>query len=173
MEELANIPAATKTLIAKQVSAMHEYQKINNIKRQCITNTKYLFDCIKLNKSLDIKATATLVIGQRSGYPEKHIRIIGWHMVLLINGELIDPSYEVDSMINKKYFYTYKDYIEYINSLELDNYKEEVNVRSLFNDFVDIAKLINADKYYSINTEYYDKQAEYVDENVEEFRECK
>jgi len=132
---------------------MLNYQKENNIKRNCITNAQYLYDQINKNCKHKVKARAVFVINE-----EKKLFCQG-HLVLEYeDGTFIDPSYEYASLNNSKYFTTIHD----LHLKESDiNYKKELI--KIFIKFINHANEINQGEFLINDKKYYDDQADYVE----------
>ena len=78
---------------------MHEYQKHNNITRECMTNAQYLLNFMKSNtKGADIKAVAIILTGSVGD-----IHTFVNHVVLTVNDKIFDPSY--DNIYKKSQYY--------------------------------------------------------------------
>ena len=54
------------TRISNIILSMREYQKENNITKQCITNSQYLYDIIKMNSSNNVKTKAVFVFSDKN-----------------------------------------------------------------------------------------------------------
>jgi hypothetical protein len=82
--------------------------------------------------------------------------------VLLLNGEtVIDPSYEIHSMENRRYFDNFKDFT---NSF-CDKYNK-INVTKCLQDniaFTKIAKRINDGDFTVVDKEFYHLQADFIE----------
>ena len=82
-------------LISNIILSMREFQKENNVKKQCVTNSQYLYDCIKHNSSkTNIKVKAVLVF---SSDDDTNIGVlVTGHLVVVLDDDvLIDPSYDI------------------------------------------------------------------------------
>ena len=130
--------------ISEILDAMIEYQKVNNITRECISNCVYLMDTVNnyyRSKILKIKAVYAFWFDK-----DRDTYIICRHMVLEIVGTdiRIDPSYEVFK--NKpKYFSTMKEYKDFSqNDKRLHNKK----VYEDWIEFIKIANKLNDDENY-------------------------
>lgn len=143
---------------AYMIEAMREYQKNNNITKECMQNALYLwiqFEGIIKN----IKIKASIVIGDDE--INKRTMIVPNHVILILNDIVIDPSWETFSLTNKRYYTNTHDFLEYI-----ENEKELVNMfKSNVKLFKKTEKRINGivkGIYEPLLTEYYKNQAEYV-----------
>jgi hypothetical protein len=129
--------------IVSMVLGMREFQKINCIKNQCISNVLYFIK--KLDSSNRIKIKPVIVV---SFDDETNIfKIIGGHLIVVLkDGELvIDPSYDVDSLKNKSYFGTIEDFIKGVPSIEESKLKQIIGY---FLEFVKIAEQMNNDEFF-------------------------
>jgi len=146
-----------ETMLSHILSFMLEYQKANNIEKQCITNTQYLYDCITKNyPNENVKAKAVICVPK----PEdiNNITCIV-HMVITVNGEICEPSYEVYCIENIYYF----DTIETLNSVFTNiTYDRFTCVCSKFNEFLEMAEQINNSGLLICDKSFYESQAEYV-----------
>jgi|688.fasta_scaffold801381_2 hypothetical protein len=134
------------------IDLMYNFQNLNNIKGQCITNAKYLYDNFNNNlPQLQARATPVICI---SG-----IKTI-IHMVVMINDTIYDPSYELFSLKDVKYFNNIKQYLD--NITPESRIKLGPSVIRDFIDFTELAKNIN-EKKIVIDTDYYQEQADYVE----------
>ena len=146
---------------------MLKFQKENGIVKQCVTNTQYLYGCVKENiPEILAKAQACIVVVE---YPEtKTLEFIG-HVVLRFEDRMIEPSYEVYSKENKSYYTTIAELMDVVE----DGYFEKIdNGLSLFRElvynhieFIGMAKAINDGECCVCNKEFYHAQADYVEAN--------
>jgi len=150
------------------INAMREYQKMNHIKRQCLTNTQYLYDCFVMNGHNQFKPKSVIVIADDI----EHNRYIFVTHMVLINDEndIIDSSYEVYSMINKKYCDNINDAIPYLNQAP-PNLKKKVIQDYL--QMIPIEKQMMNGKLCIADRKYYDQQADYVESIVKKFEKTK
>ena len=155
--------------LSKIIDLMLEFQKANGIVKQCVTNTQYLYDCVKANISETlVKAEACIVVVE---HPEtKTVEFIGHVVLRFQDGTVLDPSYEVYSKENKSYYATIAELMDVVES---GYFKEIDGGLSLFRemvsnhiDFVGIAKAINDGGCLVCNKEFYHAQADYVEANL-------
>lgn len=147
---------------------MHQYQKNNNIKGQCIQNCQFLYDCItKNNLPIIIKPKAVIVA--YNPYPTHTMFHI--HMVLQTSeGNIIDPSYEVSCIEKSAYYTSVKDFMEvFKDSNELlkeqkEQVKETVKNYLIFLPFEEY--IMSADKPVITDTLHYNLQADWVGEHL-------
>jgi hypothetical protein len=155
-----------KFMFSNIVLSMMEFQKINNIKNQCVTNVQYLYDCVKMNhKSWNVKVKPVIVLSIDDN-ETKMLRFVSGHLILLLdnNETIIDPSYDVFSLKNKSYFDNVKDFLDNFDDNSKAFIKE--NLKKIICDFVDFAKLaerINNGELLICDEEFYNNQADYVE----------
>jgi hypothetical protein len=115
--------------IAKIIRSMREFQEKNGIKKQCVTNAQYLYDCIKINhSSANVKVKALMVIST-DDYAETCTCVSGHLAIILVDDEtLIDPSYDVFSLKNKSYFDNIKDLMDSFD--DKDSLKKKFDIKT-------------------------------------------
>jgi len=143
------------TIVARIILHMREFQKNNNVIRQCLTNTQYLYDCVKMNTSLDVKAKAFIIYIE--DFEKRIIKIIN-HLALIIDNKIIESSYEVFKLKNIKYFDTIQD----LNFLFMDKEFKKTIIKNHLK-FVENAERINNGVFSIANYDFYIKQADYVE----------
>ena len=148
--------------ISNIILSMREFQAKNCIKNECLTNTQYLYDCIKINfNSANVKAKAVMVVSIES---DTFICCTG-HLILVLNdGIIFDPSYDIYSLKNKRYFYNIKDLISNID--DKNKLKILVDINELINNhlhFIKLAEQINNGACLISNKKFYNEQADYID----------
>jgi hypothetical protein len=155
-------------VLANTILYMREYQHLHNIKKQCITNTQFVYDILSLRYGTDrIKATAVIVIGEDE---QGRNYICDGHMVILFDETIIDPSYELYSLKNKKYFSTianYKSYISYAQD-ETEKYKNTIKQHLTFRK---LAEEINSGGFVIVDKTYYIQLTDYIDKQITEMIE--
>ena len=146
------------SFITSIVLLMKYYQKNNNIKGQCVTNSQYLYDNIKQNyPDKKIIAKPVIVVCNNVNYPAIII-----HMVIYDEEtkKIYDPSHEINSLPNTHYF-------DSIHSLKksVDNITKEdmLYVIPRFLNFITLAESINNGDLVITNKEFYDKQADFIE----------
>ena len=158
-----------KSLLNKQIAAMHEYQKANNISRECITNVKYILDCLpgkSKNTSKVIQDTivhAFIVVGKNKDGSPSDLVVISGHLALVIDDQIIEPSYEIEELTQKQYYKTYEEYTNFLQNRNISVEHDINDVRANHQKFIEIADALNKNDYDRINDTYYDEQANYVD----------
>ena len=150
-------------MLGNMILLMREYQKKHKIKKECVTNCQYFYDNFKANCPLNtIKVKAVIGISLNS---DRTIIYEG-HVVVEVDEKFIfEPSYEVYSTDNIEYFDNIKQF--------MNKYKIPKNdMKDVIKEFIDFTKLadtINNGKYIVMNKEYYDNQADYVEEKIKPF----
>jgi hypothetical protein len=86
------------------VNSMQEYQKLHEIKKQCITNVRILMDA--LNNNCKAKAVFACYYDKELG----NFVIVG-HVVVYLGDKIIDPSYDV-AVYKPSYFNNYADLVK-------------------------------------------------------------
>jgi len=103
-----------KHLVSALLECMCQYQKGNNVERQCMANTQLLLDILRDSKITGAKAKACMC----TGYNENlETVIVDKHFVLEIDGEVFDPSYCINKLKDKYYYYNENECIGFINYL--------------------------------------------------------
>jgi len=156
--------------INTMVDLMLKYQKNNHITGNCITNCSFLCDTIKYNHKVNVKVRETIVIDYDSTF--NILKVVGGHVVVLLqdynnNEILIDPSYEIFALKNKRYCFSASEITKTIKELEIttlcnfDIDKKEIITHLL--EFKEIAERTNAGKTMITDEIYYNEQADFVE----------
>jgi len=163
-----------KQLITKIVEDIRYFQKENNIKQQCITNTQYLYDCLThSNIKFKIEVIPVFVVSRKD---KEELRIFNGHLVVKLEDEILEASNDIYTLKNKEYILTIKDYINFskYNKSEKyisgDNMKDEYNENecikksiTTFLEFVKYADKINNGGLLYCDKEYYNNLADYIE----------
>jgi hypothetical protein len=138
----------------KIVLQMMNFQHFYKIKGACATNAKCMSNYLKKT------------------YPDKKIEVypaivtsdegVRVHLIILADEALIDPSYDVFSMENKRYYLNIKEFVDAIEN-PADKQNELRNLGKDFMKYLDCANEINSGTFENFNAELYNKQTEYVD----------
>jgi len=147
-------------IIKVVMTAMLEYQKKNNITRECMTNTQYLYDTMKENNLIEnCKAQAVIVCYES---PEKELVICPGHLVVVVDDDIYESSYEYNQNLkNQTYFKSIKELTDTISYVKND--KEQYrHFVSEFLKFTAIANRINSGDICVADKKNYDKQDDYV-----------
>ena len=144
------------------LTKMYDFQREHDITQQCLTNAIFLHSYIKKNMSgYDCRLKAVLVVENTT--PNLMI-FCSNHMVMEINGRLIDPSYEYHKLANPIYYDSYQDCMDktfnvYIDVEKYGPYKGTFSKKKYlnsFNRFVKIEQKINTKNIIAhIDNEYY------------------
>lgn len=149
-------------LLLKLLSIMWAYQCKNDIKSCCIDNTQIALDTIRTNTKLRVKVVAVIVLEHTNFIDTFTCKINTGHLVLLINDKKIyDPSWEVASYKDSKYFMNYKEYLDYMADFTDKEYNKSVLKQHL--TFTDIAQRMNDDEFITYDRTHYDKQMDYIE----------
>lgn len=143
------------------LNLMRQYQKENGIKEQCITNTQTLYSILTDNKIDNVSAKAVFVL---TNDIDNGISILcGGHIVVMIDGTIIEPSYD---MFCRKEIYYFDNAKSLINSLSTeDREKIKGQFKKIFGDhirFLEYEKKINNGEFVICDRSYYDQQLDYV-----------
>jgi hypothetical protein len=141
---------------------MREYQKINGIQKQCVTNCQFLYDHIKINYNVNVKVESVRVLSANNE------TLVAGHLVVIINDSLIiEPSYDVFILQNSIYFATIKDLMNNLN----DDSKQIFGKKSISNflDFKKIADRINNGGFVISDEIFYNNQADYISDYIKSF----
>ncbi len=165
--------AEYKKMTDDMLKMMYEYQKMNNVKGNCVSNCQYLYDQISGVHFVDVKFKAVIATGYRKkmitkNYAElDHVSIV--HLVLVVNDglmeKIVDPSYEVVSLKDLEYWDTIKEWKD--NHPKRD-FVDKENVK-YYLDFVKIADQMNNKQFYITNKEWYHGQADYINTEVHKY----
>ena len=133
---------------------MMNFQHFNNIKGACATNAKCMSDYLKKT------------------YPDKKIEVypaivtsdslVRIHLIILADEALIDSSYDVFSLENKRYYLNIKEFVDAIEN-PADKQNELRSLGKDFMKYLNCANEINSGTFENFNAELYNKQTEYVD----------
>lgn len=145
---------------------MREYQKMNNIKEMCMTNTQTLYDIIKASFPLvDVKAKAVICCSTMDANSDEHDRrpILKQtiHLMIIADGIYYEPSYELYSSKDIQYFSSIKNLLEGVvpNDIIKDNIK---NTLQSFLRFVKLEEKINSGEFSITDKDYYNNQLDYI-----------
>lgn len=152
------------SFITDIVLLMKKYQKENNIKSQCVTNSQYLYDFIKSNYP-EKKVIAKPVIVICNNDIEKYSACI-IHMVLYDKETktIYEPSHEIDILPNTHYF----DNIHSVRKSVVNLPKNSMSyVIPQILKFITLAERINIGDLVVTDREFYDKQADFIEKNIQ------
>lgn len=148
--------------IVDVMAHMLNFQSQNLITRECMTNVQYLYDCIKMSSPNNRAIVKPVMVINHEG---RTFQFIAAHLVIeLDNGQLLDPSYEVFSLKNSRY---YDDVENMLGRFDKSGRKEFIqNYGNTFDDFKkfnEIAKQMNSGQCLIHDKKFYDAQADYVE----------
>ena len=120
-------------LIPHITHSMREYQKKNNITRQCVTNAQSLCDIIKNNSTSNAKTKAVFVVAENN--EEDANIIVSGHLVVELDDEtILEPSYDIFCLQNKSYLDNIKDVVNiFDNKVTL---KTKIDIKNLICDHI-------------------------------------
>lgn len=143
-------------VVLNVLDKMHEYQKTHDIKDQCIANTQYLYDVIKHNTNLQVKAKAVFVVHEWM--------LCHGHLCLEVDGKIIDPSYQfckLDGAIYTPSFKVLRKTLILKHGVDLNDYlKPSLETHLTFKKYADD---INNGGLLMCSKDYYDAQADYIE----------
>ena len=135
------------------VLQMMNFQHFYKIKGACATNAKCMSNYLKKT------------------YPDKKIEVypaivtsdegVRVHLIILADEALIDSSYDVFSLENKRYYLNIKEFVDAIDN-PVDKQNELRNLGKDFMKYLECANQINQGTFENFNSELYNKQTEYV-----------
>ena len=139
--------------------SMRDFQKNNNIKKQCITNTQYLYDCIKPYTNVKAKAIFVVSTDTEIGISV----IVEGHLVVSNDNAIIEPSYDIFCLKNKIYCDNIKDL--------MNTCKDKINLTNMDIKrlvckhiiFIKFAEQINNGELIICDKKFYDDQADYIE----------
>ena len=144
------------------ISHMHTFQRERGVKDQCVTNTQFLYDTIKHNHDVDVKATACIVISK--DIKAKELKVI-IHLVLTVKDQIIDPSYDVFSLEDKHYYFNIASFSKSVKDITLPFVFQKKNI-TIFLEFLDFAKKINKGQLIITDKQHYTDQADFVEASI-------
>lgn len=164
-------------LISEITLCMYDFQKLNNITKQCVTNVQFLYDLIKI-KYPNVKVSPVIVLSNDLNLNQTYL--VDGHLVLVFENEkdiIIDPSYEIKILKNVHYYYKIKDLINNLdNSFETNYYKKNILKKNIetFLRFQKLADRINNNEFVICNKDFYNNQADYIEKRLNlQFKKAK
>lgn len=135
---------------------MLKYQQNNNITRKCVDNTQYMYDSL-VNSGIKAKVKPVMCMS------EKSTKLWNSHLVIILeDGTYVDPSYEVVQNKDIKYF----DHISCLFETVCLSRENKKKIVKKFLEIINISEKINNGELMITDYEYYENQANYVDENI-------
>jgi hypothetical protein len=149
--------------ISTIILSMREYQKQNNIKKQCVTNTQYLHDIIKTHSNNNVKTKSVFVMSNNE--EENTLIIVSGHLVIIIDDDtMIEPSYDIFCLKNKLYFDNFNDLINAFD--DKNDFKLNFDIKQLIDNYIYFMKLsdrINNNEFIITSKQYYNELADYIE----------
>ena len=143
-------------MLAYMLGKMHEYQRIHDVKDQCIVNTQYLYDILKYNTNLNVKVKSFYVL---FNYDNEIKHICSGHVCLEIDGVIIEPSYQYSKINGAIYTNSFKEVIPHLQNDESVT-KSQILTNNLY--FTKIANQINSGEFIICGKgPHYNNQADY------------
>lgn len=145
------------------VQHMMRFQELNNIKKECVTNSWLLYQFMVQN-GYDVKAKAVIAVSTE----DSQVEIIEGHMVLSYDDDIvIDPSFEIVTKPNLKYFDSIQCVVKYLPKLKEEK-QRVVDMLKEHMKFREVADIINKGESEP-NTTYYDTLFNYLDARMKVF----
>lgn len=148
---------------------MMNFQHFYKIKGACATNAKCMSDYLKKtypDKKIEVyPAIVTSDEGVRVHLIILADEALVDHEVIVeerVNTKLLDSSYDVFSLENKRYYLNIKEFVDAIEH-PADKHNELRNLGKDFMKYLECANQINQGTFENFNAELYNKQTEYVD----------
>jgi len=156
--------------ISRICRVMREYQKMNNIKEMCMTNTQTLYDIIKASfPTVDVKAKAVIgcniIKASVDDIDQTPILKQTIHLMIIADGIYYEPSYELYSSRDIQYFSSIKNLLEGVipNDIIKDNIKDTLQS---FLRFVKLEEKINSGEFSITDKDYYNGQLDYIESKL-------
>lgn len=139
---------------------MNEYQKNNSIEKMCVNNVQILMDNFNsVNPNHPIKSQAVICFYYNKELNTKNIIT---HLVCSWNGNIIDPSYEVNSIKECLYFKNVKELLEFFPEIKDDKEFYNNSIKH-FLTFVDYSIRMNKGEFIITDKEYYNNINDYCE----------
>jgi len=178
--------------IWKLIELMHDFQNENTIRSRCMENCQILRDSI-VNKfpNFQVTAKSVILVGETSEnsmaiLPQDIVRVLPVsqgdnlnrgivinlpHLIVEVNGIILDPSFETFSLTNKRYFESFDSAREYCQERNLNdfvNHLSEQESQIRFNEFNNHAELLNSNSRWnfsrgSSSRQYCGNQLDYIE----------
>jgi len=141
--------------------AMSRFQRTEGTVNKCVANALYLYDSLRINFPLfEVKVKPVLVHIPDDETQTNYLNT--GHLVVECNGEIFDPSYQINQHENRHYFETIQELASSLPSGDNPIRQSMREIITNFIKFVEIAEKIHNEEMIS-DTEYYNRQADYVD----------
>ena len=148
--------------IVDVMAHMLAFQSQNLIASECMTNVQYLYDCIKMSDPNNRAVVKTVMVINHEG---RTFQFITAHLVIeLDNGQIIDPSYDVFALKNRRYYDDIQNMLssfdESVRKTFIQKYGDTFDDFKKFNE---IAKQINGGVCLIHDKIFYNAQADHVE----------
>jgi len=162
-------PPRKDIIIAKQLELMLKYQKMNNIKRMCMTNAQILRDLISgPTNSIKVTVIPVICIGAQINIPDT-LSICAGHLVVRCGDIIIDPSYEYShGFTNKKYFYSIGEFSKFAKKMASSPHITKEHIKT-FVSLHDTAEKINSGGCYTTDKSYYNNVFDYIENKMKKW----
>jgi len=157
--------------ISRICRVMREYQKMNNIKEMCMTNTQTLYDIIKASfPTVDVKAKAVIgcniIKASVDDIDQTPILKQTIHLMIIADGIYYEPSYELYSIGDIQYYSNIKNLLEGFDILK-DKIKDKIKeTLQSFLRFVKLEEAINSGGFTITDKDYYNGQLDYIESKL-------
>jgi len=136
------------------LSKMYDYQQEHNITEECLTNSQYLYQYIRIHNLAKCSVKAVIAVINVDRFTQI---VCPNHFVLEIENEIIDPSYEYKKYSNVIYYKNYNEFIDTEYGLLYRGEYSKIKHINSFCRFVKLAIQINlTNKIKQVNEEYYE-----------------
>jgi hypothetical protein len=154
-----------KHLVSALLECMCQYQKENNVVRECQANTQLLLDILRGCKITGAKAKACMCTGR-----EEQVQVcVDKHFVVEIDGEVFDPSYCINKLKDRSYYYNENECIGFINFMNEEiktgnpgNWQGKLVSIKGYERFKQIAEKMNKNEDGVEDLQYYKNQKNYI-----------
>lgn len=139
---------------------IYEYQKIKNIKNECVTNAQILYQYINTNNLGSCSCNAVVAV---SNINANELNICCPHFVVEFNNKIIDPSFEINVLQNHIYYKDYSKFIENTFGIGYTGEYSKKKYEKMFIKFQKLATKINKTKKLNrLNTEYFEELSKLI-----------
>lgn len=155
-----------KHLVSALLECMCQYQKENNVERECMVNTQLLLDILRGCKITGAKAKACMCTGLLLRGEEQVQVCVDKHFVVEIDGEVFDPSYCINKLKDRSYYYNDIGFINFMNE-EIKtgnpgNWQGKLVSIKGYERFKQIAEKMNTGEDVACGLPHYKNQLNYI-----------
>ena len=163
------------------INHMLDYQRMNGIVEQCMTNVQTLYDIItsniestiKVGTKYEIKVKPCIILSHDG---ESNItEVVSQHVILDVDGLEIDPSYETLSLKNAIYFKDYREFMDFLSERSKKSLDESVGIKTILEGYITAVGLsdrMNNGEFLISDKQFYDNQLDYVIKKMKETFLC-